>query len=92
MCFNCLKAKHRAAKCRKKLACRVNRCTYFHHKLKLLHVTKKDRDGKQESESSVIEHFCYQEEPMARVLSRAFTVTLIGRNDRIINKHICTKG
>lgn len=46
-----------------KLACGVNGCSYFHHKI--LHATKKDTNGKEESESS--EHIDYQEEAMASV-------------------------
>ncbi|XP_054283573.1 uncharacterized protein LOC129000637 [Macrosteles quadrilineatus] len=81
VCFNCLKTKHRAAKCCKRVACGVNGCTYSHHKL--LHcLTKKEDENTKNPEPTEVqtEHVGYQEETIARVLLRVLSVTLVGRN------------
>ncbi|XP_054279172.1 uncharacterized protein LOC128997557 [Macrosteles quadrilineatus] len=84
LCFNCLKTKHRAMTCRNKLACGVNGCTYFHNKL--LHVTSKEEGANKETPKLEIhsEHMGFQEEPVARVLLRVLSVTLVGKNGKQI--------
>ncbi|XP_054283202.1 uncharacterized protein LOC129000263 [Macrosteles quadrilineatus] len=69
------------AKCRKRVACGVNGCTYSHHKL--LHcLTKKEGENTKNPEPTEVqtEHVGYQEEAIARVLLRVLSVTLVGRN------------
>ncbi|XP_054290752.1 uncharacterized protein LOC129005767 [Macrosteles quadrilineatus] len=70
--------------CRNKLACGVNGCTYFHNKL--LHVTSKEEGANKETPKLEIhsEHMGFQEEPVARVLLRVLSVTLVGKNGKQI--------